>query len=571
MPNRNVVAIVVAILLAWVVAGCGVEVESQASRQLDVIGDVEVSTTICATMDSVDSAPGCSPLSSDHRARSLVGYRIPAGSRAPDELESTGDVRLSYVRDAGYGAYLDARYPSDGAHWVGYVSEVHEWAAGEAPRWTVAPRFSLPAAGSPHEGPFEYASVAGYFVPGDGAGDSAPPVCDEVACPDTAPILGSQPTNDLALVSGPSPGIAQNDEGDVPVGLRFAGPERDDARFELSASSDLPGAAVAPRDGSFAPPAGDAGSTSASTERVHVDVPGDARPGLYTVTLTARSGGQVRSGTTEFIVTEKVDPGVAVETATSHQLDVIGDVGIDAGFCTRPDPEVFISAVRPRVAGAADGGRAGCGASQSRQRTQALAAFRIPAGSSAPAALAASGDRDGEYVLDEAYGAGMDARFPPPDGQRWVGYVSSPHSTPAGQVEHWSVSPRFGLPEPGTPYRGPYPFAVASGYRDLAPGGAAGAPVDCAGPHTWCPGPEVVAGQATRDLGVLPGGDPPSIVSGSRGTVPFDLRFAGAAGGGAEFELAASTDLPRASVAVEGSRLVPATDSSNAEGVAVSV
>jgi hypothetical protein len=112
---------------------------------------------------------------------------------------------------------------------------------------------------------------------------------------------------------------------------------------------------------------------------------------------------------------------------------------------------------------------------------------------------------------------------------------------------------------------------VAAGYRDLAGSRDPEAPVDCSAPRVSCGELEEVEEQPTRDLGVLPGGEPPRIVSGTSGVVPFELRFAGAAGGGAEFDLGAASALPGAGLAVEAERFVPEEDSARGAGVRVDV
>jgi hypothetical protein len=560
MRHRKIVAITFCCLFAWAVAGCGgIEIESDSATQLGVFGDVQVTTTFCSATDSSGSEPaGCATYAADHHAQAVAGYRIPDGSSAPATFESTGDIALTYTQDSGVTDYLEATYPTPGAKWVGYESQPHDVRAGDSPRWTVAPRFTVATPGEP----FQYATVGGYREAG--ADEDGPMPCGEgrtgTLCDATGVDEHTLQTRELVMSEGPSPGIHQNSPGEVPFKLKFTGEVPDGTTFDLTATTDLPGATVAPKAASFRPE-----SDSTSVEAAVVNVPGNAEPGGYTVTLTARARGtgETRSATTEFIVMPKPGAALSVEEWSSRQNDVIGDLQIDTRLCTKADPPVIITKV------AVD---AGCGASVAAQTTQSLLAYRIPAESSAPASLPTAGDRGGDYTRDAPYADWLEANRPAPAGQRWVGYVSAAHTTPAGTTEHWSVEARFGLPTPGRPYSGPYPFAIAYGQRDLAGGGAAGHPVDCSARDTSCSQPLVglADDQPTRDLGVLPGGEPPVIASGSSGTVPFDLLFAGAAGGGAEFDLEATSDLDGAAPAVAPA-LVPAADSHNPVGVGVEV
>src|SRR3954451_5013808 len=179
MPSyRRVVALVLAIPLAWAIAGCGIGIREQSSSQRGVIGRVQVSTTFCTTADAATSDnSSCLAHSKDNRGQALVGYRIPQGSSAPETLVSTGDLELTYTQDAAYTSYLNQQYPKDGASWIGYRSEVHESHAGDDPSWTLTPRFSLPNAGEPYPGPFAYATTAGYRDLAAGDDGSAPVVC----------------------------------------------------------------------------------------------------------------------------------------------------------------------------------------------------------------------------------------------------------------------------------------------------------------------------------------------------------------------------------------------------------
>ncbi|MDP9277559.1 MAG: hypothetical protein M3O76_05050, partial [Actinomycetota bacterium] len=74
--------------------------------------------------------------------------------------------------------------------------------------------------------------------------------------------------------------------------------------------------------------------------------------------------------------------------------------------------------------------------------------------------------------------------------------------------------------------------------------------------------------QTTRDLGAIPTNT--SVHAGATATVPFNLKYAGAAGSGA-FTVAASTSVPSATATPSITTLTPAADSNNNMTVSVPV
>jgi hypothetical protein len=243
--------------------------------------------------------------------------------------------------------------------------------------------------------------------------------------------------------------------------------------------------------------------------------------------------------------------GCGVDKADEHarQLDAIGDVVVQTTFCTSGD---------------VNAGSHACAPFERAHRGQALVAYRIPDGSEAPEAL----DSDNgtlHFTRSSSYAAFMEAEHAR-DGMHWVAFVSAPYTLAAGGQAAFTVSPRLTLPDAGKPFVGPYRYTVEGGYRELTSTDADGsAAVDCADDSaTECVSSAAVGDDsalATRDLGVLGGGDEPVVEAGESVQVPFDLRYAGAAVDGAQFALSASTTLEGATVALGQDALHPESDS----------
>jgi hypothetical protein len=268
--------------------GCGIDKADEQSRQLDVIGDVQVRTTVCTSGDVDGVSHACATFSSTHRGQVLVAYRIPLGSEAPATFDDDLD-RLHFARSEGYGDWMQKTYPEAGTHWVGFVSDAHTQAAGTQAAVTLSPRLTLPDAGKPFAGPYRYSVVVGYRELTDLSDDGAAAVdCsgDGVTfCAWTVPGEDSeQPTRDLAVRPGDTepPTVVPGGRVSVPFALPFAGLGVDGDHFDLAASSDLAGARVDLSEAMLSPAA-----DSTSQVAAVVSVPADAPLGTFTVRLEA--------------------------------------------------------------------------------------------------------------------------------------------------------------------------------------------------------------------------------------------------------------------------------------------
>jgi hypothetical protein len=288
MMSRTVL---VAAAAAVALGGCGVDKASEQARQLDAIGDVQVSTVFCTSGDSDRDSRTCAPYDRPHRGQALVAYLLPDGSTAPAQFADDG-VRVDFRRSESYGAYMEANYPRPGMHWTGYVSDPYSAGAGASAAFTVSPRLTIPGAGAPFEGPYRYRVEGGYREldePGDDG--SAPVACAGDPATDCGGGDGTEDgalaTRDLAVLpGGDAPAVVAGSHASVPFDLRFAGARVRGARFALAASGDLAGARFIVSQDQLEP-----GDDSDNPVAVDVAVPAATPLGTYEVNLTATVSG----------------------------------------------------------------------------------------------------------------------------------------------------------------------------------------------------------------------------------------------------------------------------------------
>ena len=333
--NRHLRAALALVLAASAVAlsGC-VVIVSQTVQQFDTIGDVQITTRICLSDNNMNSTCPRSSTNSDTDsaysgadAQLLMGYRIADGVASPSTITASyvspqsGSVTLA--ANSSYAAELQRLVPAPaGQHWAGYMSPPVATAdQHQEARADVVARFGLArgADGAPFPSPFAYRTVAG----ARGSNDSGDPGTE----PDRPVDCGSTPydtntTTDLGAVCIDSPktppadintndtfasadlgvlngGTTTTDPGtpvSVPFTVRAVGLSGGTV-FNLSAGTTVPGGTAQASQGAISPSSGD------TTVPVSVNVPPNATPGTYAVTLTAQLGTtQVRSGMATVVV-----------------------------------------------------------------------------------------------------------------------------------------------------------------------------------------------------------------------------------------------------------------------------
>jgi hypothetical protein len=339
MRLHRILIAFVSLALIVALSGCVAFVGgSPSAAQRDLIGDIEVSSTICASQtgegDGTVDWPGCGDADvagGNAKGKSgydavagnyqlLTGYRIPDGSQSPDSFvtdEAPGNGSLTFVRNTHYSGELERLVPTpDGMHWVGYLSGPFTHTGSPdatAHRLRFSPEFTLPrpADGTPFVGPFEYTQVIGVRQISGAYPLDRPVVCgattseqadngyciDAPANPSTGRFVG---TRDLGILpaGGEQPAVHAGGSVGVAFTAKYAGTAAAGANFSLEAGTAAPGASATPSQPSLAPP-----SNSTTQLSVNVAVPASTPPGLYDVTLTARlPNGQTRTGTRQIQV-----------------------------------------------------------------------------------------------------------------------------------------------------------------------------------------------------------------------------------------------------------------------------
>lgn len=284
--------------LALASAGC-VQITGERAAQLDLIGDVALTTELCSEgiegetrRDHEVRPSGTCGINDLGRAQLLLAHRVPETAE-PVGSPSGHALTLS----ASYAAALEAREPAgDDARWVAYAGEAAELGIARL-RGEVAPRFPLPG-GRPYAGPFPYRTDVGYRSLAAGEDPAAPIDCAAAGTACAADErVGELPTRDLALVAGDEVTVTAGETARVPFRAVFAGADDPGLEFALSAEK-VEGLAAAPEAPSFHPePDGE------TPLFVRVAVPRDAAPGRRRVRVSARlANGQERSGEAAFVV-----------------------------------------------------------------------------------------------------------------------------------------------------------------------------------------------------------------------------------------------------------------------------
>jgi Ca2+-binding RTX toxin-like protein len=330
---KTLLAFAAALAATAAMSGC-LLIQSQSSAQLDGIGDVQITTTVCSSdtdSNATPARPACQGASTggnsgndtnNQSTQFLIAYRIPVDATAPDSfttIDPGGGSAFTFDKSPSYTSQLTTAFaPGAARKWVGYISSTQNYVevGGSQEYFVVAPRFGLPQSsdGSAFDGPFNYRSVVGERVV-DGTRLAGRPVAcgssvtafdtgEGIICADspssaTISTDTSQPTQDLGILD--APGTESVNAGNVlrvKFGVDYAGDGNPAPTFDLSASTDIPGGTVEPSTPVLTP---DDGITRL---RAITQVPVDTPPGHYDVTLTATlPGGEVRSSTHDVLVT----------------------------------------------------------------------------------------------------------------------------------------------------------------------------------------------------------------------------------------------------------------------------
>ena len=294
MRPIRLVSLAILGLALLVLPGCFV-IRSQTVTQPDVIGDVQISTTVCI-QDGNPSNPcvGSKQTGPPHPTNLLIAYRVPDGVDGPETFIRAHGYPLTFKKDQTYVDALNINAaPPPGEHWIGYRADT----APVTDDPTMEPRFSLPQAadGAPFHGPFKYRTVVGWID------DQSPDRTDPVDCTHTSsngsssvcidfPDDSTWPTDeeittrDLGITGGDPTSVMQAASAQMPFTAQFAGTADPAASFEISVESNAPdGVTLTPSTTTFTPD-----SDSSTPLTVNAQVAPTVPAGDYDVTLVAK-------------------------------------------------------------------------------------------------------------------------------------------------------------------------------------------------------------------------------------------------------------------------------------------
>ncbi len=349
---RRLGAVALAAAAAAVLSGC-VVVKNVTSAQAGVIGDVQITATVCASgTPTICPEPANNPAGggADRDVQLLIGYRVSAGATAPASLRFDGDPGSGplLTPHAGYTAELQRLVPAPaGEQWFGYASTLLAHRPGVSPAsGVVSAGFALPEdpAGL-FAGPFRYRVVVGGRLIDATHPITAPVACgDDVDGPSSAgsdgqtvcidspsvPIAVTSQTlttRDLALVSGDAPApVPPAGTVSAPFTLQLAGPSSGSLLVGLSATTPIAGAVPVVSPATLTPTA-----NSTTPVTVSVALPAGTAPGAYPLVLTANVGGETRVAGSVIVVAgpgpggdAAALPAISRLTATPKAISRIG-------------------------------------------------------------------------------------------------------------------------------------------------------------------------------------------------------------------------------------------------------
>jgi hypothetical protein len=237
-------------------------------------------------------------------------------------------------------------------------------------------------------------------------------------------------------------------------------------------------------------------------------------------------------------------------------------------------------------------------------------AYRIPSTATAPSTITSVNTSNppttacgGGIVFNQSasYSAALEAGTAAGSGKQWVGYLSTTQNFTTAGCNYITLSPTFSLNQAadGTPFQTPFTYRVVAGWRqvnDSQPGNTSARNVTC-GSSPFASysdgvdansdgnldmsgicidyptgGASAIASdssQATRDLGIV-AGSAQSVHAATTATVPFTVKYSGAAGAG-PFTMSATTTVPSTTATPSQTTYTPSANGNQAMTVSVPV
>jgi hypothetical protein len=242
-----------------------------------------------ATFTAQPTTPGTQPIIFSRNDQ--VASEIAASSANLAKAEFPPEAEVGEIKP----------WPPSGLEGIGYLSTPVIEEEGSLDEWSIDAEFGLPVPsdGSAFTGPFGAAVAEGARELSPGHPASAPVHCTrfeegaseegEAICSPTLEEVQAG-TSDVRLSAPPTAPIYVGGKATLPFGFNIGSTAPSSPAFSVTAGSTLPGGVVTVGTPTFTPPAVDPTThRSSGSDAVTVTIPKTAKPGVYEVTLTAKT------------------------------------------------------------------------------------------------------------------------------------------------------------------------------------------------------------------------------------------------------------------------------------------
>jgi hypothetical protein len=280
------------------------------------IGAARVHFVLCTEVE----AGTCNPNEGSGEVQYLLGIAVPPGFSAPSTITaapSAGGPAIVFSRNDQVASEIsqavaseiaeepeafEKPWPPAGLEGVGYLSGPVAEVEGATVEWTVDADFGLPVPsdGSPFAGSFKAAHAMGIRIvnPENSPSRSVhclrpnsgePPQESDAIC-FSSEEEAEVGIADLKIAAPPVSTVFVGGKATLPFSFNLGSTASSAPVFNVTASSTLPGGVLTVAAPTFTPPAVDAGThRSTASDSVTVTVPSTAAPGVYDVTITAKT------------------------------------------------------------------------------------------------------------------------------------------------------------------------------------------------------------------------------------------------------------------------------------------
>jgi hypothetical protein len=288
---------------------------SLSVSQPEGIGAARVHFVLCTEPEGET----CEPNEEEGQFQYLLGVAVPPGAVPPATVTATpsgGGEAIVFSRNDQVAPEIAAAvtsehnvapeafektWPPAGLEGVGYLSGVVNEVKNSTIEWTVDADFGLPipSDGGPFTGPFKSSPAIGIRVVDAENPPNRPVKCIsfEAEEPNSSEALcGSSEeeaevgTSDLKIAAPATASVFAGGNASLQFAMNLGSTASAVPTFNVTAGSSLPGATATVSASTFTPPAPDASThRSSGSETVSVAVPSTAAPGVYDVTITAKT------------------------------------------------------------------------------------------------------------------------------------------------------------------------------------------------------------------------------------------------------------------------------------------